>query len=302
MIQFISLVSFSLLAPIAGFYFAPALTREILRDLRLPRILHYVMLAGLGMALFLQTHLPESMAETALFAGRLSLLAVSLAFAAVFAIVTNNITDLETDKISNTSRPLVKGTVQTAAYLKAGWLCLLTSIIISGLAHPAMLAGVLAISGGYYVYSCPPFRWKRYPFLAKMLIGFNSLAVAVCGFVLAGGQWHDFPLSWLLFIMLPLSLAANFVDLKDTEGDRLAQVKTLPVLWGEKKARQFISFSTVLTYYSAVYLLQKYWLLPLVSALCFAHIYLLYRQPYQEKPVFGVYLTGLLGLIFFLFL
>ena len=277
------------------------LVREIIRDLRVLRILHYVALAGLGVALYLRPSddlflyfTPHSILVLLIFI-------VALVYAAVFAIVTNNIADLEADRISNPERPLVSGRVTVTPYYRAGLFCQVYALLLAGLVRKEMFFGILAISAGYFIYSCPPFRWKRFPFIAKLMIGLNSLAVAVCGFVLAGGELRMFPALWVFYILVPLSLAANFVDLKDTAGDGQTGVMSLPVLWGERRARFFIVCCTVFAYAMAGYLLHIIWLYPLLLLLTVAHIWFLYRKPYQEKPVFLVYVTALFGLDIFLF-
>lgn len=274
----------------------PGITREILKDLRLLRILHYVALALLGFALYFSDR------DVAVyFAQRQGLLDFplfisALIYAAVFAIITNNIADIETDKISNAGRPLVKGTVNRTSYILSGIFCLSCSLIISLLVNNSMFYCILLISAGYYMYSCKPFRLKRIPFVAKLLIGFNSLVVAVCGFELAGGRLIDFPVSWAVFILLPLSLAANFVDLKDYEGDGHTGIKTLPVIFGKRKATHLIVFFTGCTYLMAAVIINRLWVYPLCVMMALLHIALLYRNPYKEKPIFLIYISALFGL------
>ncbi len=291
----------SLLIPLAGWFYFPVLTRELLRDLRIERILHYVALAGMGTSLYLRE--PGRWREYLSSGAWTSfpLLVITLIYAAVFAIVTNNIEDLTADRISNPDRPLVRNVVSPGHYLLAGWICLVWSLLVSFTVQVAMGWGILAISAGYYVYSCRPMRLKRFPFLAKLIIGANSLAIALCGFTLAGGKMGDFPGVWAIFILIPLSLAANFVDLKDAEGDSITGIHTLPVLWGLRGATWFIAGSTVVTYAMAAYLLGMVWVFPLVALLAALHIIFLFRKPFDEKPVFWVYVTGLFGLDVFLY-
>lgn len=286
----------SLLTAAAGAVLRPRLTRELLGDLRFARILHYVALAVLGGALLLrQTGSSGRIAEPALQL-QFALFAVALAYAAIFAIVTNNLEDLSADRISNPDRPLVRKAVTPTAYLGAGIACLLVSLILAWLADRQMFVGIVAVTAGYYVYSCRPFRWKRVPIFAKLLIGANGLAVAVCGFALAGGDWRAFPPVWALYLLVPMSLAANFVDLKDTDGDRHAGVATLPVLLGERSARHVIAVATVAAYGMAGWLLAIPWVYPLNALTAATHLYFLYRKPYEERWVFMIYVTALFSL------
>ncbi|MFZ1306822.1 MAG: UbiA family prenyltransferase [Ferruginibacter sp.] len=290
------LLLISIVIPVLSLFVYPAITREIFSDLRFLRILHYVALALLGFALYFsnQDLAPyfSQQQQWLVF----PLFIIALVYAAVFAIITNNIADIETDKISNTERPLIKRTVKQGPYLLAGVLCLAYSLILSLLVNSTMFYCIVIISAGYYIYSCKPFRLKRIPFIAKLLIGFNSLVVAVCGFVLAGGSLVDFPVIWAVFIVLPLSLAANFVDLKDTAGDGKTGIKTLPVMLGESRAIHLIAFFTVCTYLMAAVIINLIWVYPMCGIMTVLHIVLLYRKPYNEKPIFLIYISALFGL------
>ena len=295
------LLAVSIFLPVLMRFISPSLTKEIIRDLRPLRILHYVVLALLGIAV---VDNDERLAE--FFAGRetmfvFPLFIIAITYAAVFAIVTNNLEDLEADKFTNPSRPLVLETVNKDSYLLAGILCLAYSLFLSFLVRKEMFFGIIAISAGYYIYSCRPFRIKKIPIVSKLFIGLNSFMLAVCGFLLTGGILKDFPLNWALFILLPLSLSANFVDIKDIEGDKKTGVNTLPVLFGERKAKAFIAVCTLCTYLMASILISIIWFYPLVILMAVLHCYLLYRKPYNEKPIFIVYISGLLGLEIILF-
>lgn len=277
----------------------PLQTGVIIADFRIARILHYVALSGLGIALAAR-ELPGRLETERML--NYGLFIMALVYAAVFAVVTNDLEDVEADRISNKKRPLVAGTITRYQYLIAGVLCLVVALLLAGLSEEVMFFGVLGISLGYWIYSCRPFRLKRIPLIAKLLIGLNSLIVALTGYVLAGGVISGFPLVWIFYIVVPLSLAANFVDLKDTEGDGRTGVKTLPVMFGLKKARQIIVFFTLLTYAMGGLLLGIVWVYPLMVLLAGLHTWLLYRQPYQERWVFMVYLSALFGLDVFLIL
>jgi len=301
-LSLIVIISLSLVFPMLAYLYDRVLVTELIRDLRILRIFHYISLTGLGLALYMRgvTSLDPYIQTT--FILTFCLFIVSLVYAAVFAIVSNNIEDLETDKISNKSRPLVTGKVQLKTYRNAGIICQLIALMMARMLSLELFYGILFISLGYYVYSCHPFRLKKIPFLAKLIIGLNSLTMALCGYTFAGGTISDFPIEWAIFILVPLSLSANFVDLKDIEGDRVMGVKTLPVLWGEKKAKHFISISTVFTYMMAGYLLHIPWVYPLILMMAFLNIRFLYAIPYNEKPIFVVFVSSIFALDIFLIL
>ena len=283
------------LSPIIGLSWrAPATLRLLVADLRPERVLHYDALVLLGVALQVRATgiLPEAQPLLAILG-----LLVALCYAAVFAIVSNNIEDLAIDRISNARRPLASGAIELVRYRRLGRLALVIALLLASLVGPVALAAVAAVTSVYTLYSCPPFRLKRVPVFAKLMIGANSAILAAAGFVLSGGHWADFPLPWLLYLVFAVGLAANFIDLKDTAGDAADGVRTLPVLYGARRARRWISLATVLAHAGAAWLLHAWALLPLNVALLLWHLRELWREPYVEARVFHVYLLGQAALI-----
>lgn len=288
------IVLFAFATPLLLWLWQPRLVLAILKDLRLLRILHYFILCLLGVGLYQRQRLTVFHPETLVLYLQMILFFIALVYAAVFAIVSNNLADVETDRISNPKRPLITGAVEKRSYSLAGYLSLFIAFGLAFLISLKVLLGIFLVTFGYFVYSCPPLRLKRYVFIAKSLIGFNSLVVMVTGFRLGGGHFGDMPLLWLVFVMGPLAFAANFVDLKDTAGDKQMNVNTLPVLLGERKARLVIAGFTFLAYFMGAFLLEHYFIYALATIMCVTHIYFLYRKPYNELPIFICYLSSLI--------
>ncbi len=302
------MIAGSLAPPLVGLWLRPALTRAILGDLRFPRILYFLTLGSLGMAIRIHETGQTAMVDWAESGLEFLAMLITLSYAAVFAIVTNNLEDLEADRISNPDRPLVRGSVNKRSYLLAGVLsqalalgfALVFPLLWQSGLQLDLFWGILGISVGYYVYSCRPLRLKRVPVIAKLIIGLNGWMVTVCGYALAGGEWATFPWIWSIFILGPLSLAANFIDLKDIAGDKATGVATLPVLLGERNARLLIALATLATYVMGGILLDVAWAYPLNAGAALLHTYLLYRKPYNEKLIFPLLLASLAGLVIFL--
>jgi len=272
------------------------LFREFFLDLRLGRILHYFAVFLFGFSLHTNdlSDIKQVSSETWLEMANFFL---ALTYAAVFAIATNNEEDLEIDKISNKSRPLVKESVPLTTYRMISRLSLIVSILLSAVIGIHYFLTILGLSLVYYIYSCKPFKLKRFVFLAKLLIGVNTLISAYCGFLTANGKVNEFPLFWIVFILIPISLMANFVDLKDLEGDRHAGIKTIPVLWGNKVAKNLLAIFTISAYSMVFVYFQTNWISCLLVLLCAVHVLLLFRKPYNEKPLFLLHNSLFLGLI-----
>jgi len=272
------------------------LFRELFLDLRLGRILHYfaVFLFGFSLHTNALSDLKQVGTETWL---ELVNFFFALTYAAVFAIATNNEEDLEIDKISNKNRPLVKESIPLNSYRMISRSSLMVSVLISAAIGLHYFLAIFGLSIVYYIYSCKPLKLKRFVFLAKLLIGINTLISAYCGFVAANGKVQEFPLFWIVFILVPISLMANFVDLKDVEGDQYAGIKTIPVLWGIKFAKNLLAIFIISAYSMVFVYFQTNWISCLLVVTCAIHLLLLFRKPYSEKPLFLLHNSLFLGLI-----
>lgn len=274
----------------------PKVFSIVTRDLRSERILHYFLLYLLGTVLYCDSFTALSAISPTFLIHSLVYL-LCLVYAAFFAIAVNNKEDLVIDRVSNPNRPLVLKKIHTRTYMQLAVSSLVASFIFSAFCGIHYFLTILGISLIYWCYSAPPFRLKRFVFLAKFLIGINSLLSACCGYVAAGGNWQQFPVFWLIFILGPISLLANFIDLKDLEGDRAGGIKTLPVRIGLHKTKRVLSVFAFITYCFVAYFFQSWVVVLLLIIGLGIHIFVLFREPYREKTVFLLHNSLLLGLI-----
>lgn len=291
-------VLFLALIPIIAFLvLRPSVFGVLIKDSRPNRILHYLLMAVFGASL--QVEAFDQLLEPWVLL-RFALFFLLLFYAGQFAIVTNNVEDLPVDRITNPNRPLVQSHIAQRQYQTIASICLFITLSLSLTIGLLEFATISALSLVYFLYSAPPFKLKRYVFLAKFLIGTNSFFAALYGFVLMGGKYTSFPLEWGVFILVPISLMANFIDLKDTAGDRVVQVKTLPVILGQRKASFLIVVFAFITYLYAGILLHNAYISVLISLLCLFHIYLILRTPYKEGLLFILHNSLFFGLILLL--
>lgn len=269
---------------------------ELFKDIRIERILHYFVVSAFGFVLFhfennlkIQLKFPEIIESLIFF--------FTLLYAAFFAIATNNEADIEIDKISNTNRPLVKETVDIKEYRIVAYLSLILSFGLSFLLGIHYFLCVFGLSLIYFLYSCKPFRFKKHVIIAKFLIGVNTFLCAITGFESGGGSYQDFPIFWSFFILVPIALLANFIDLKDVDGDGKNGIQTIPVLFGIKTTLQFLSIIIFICYLFVFLYFGISWFLAILIPLALLHLYLLWRKPYKEKPLFYLHNFLFLGLI-----
>ncbi len=249
---------------------SPGYFRAIVRDIRPLRLLHYVVVFVLGYVLFRQSS-RQFMAldhQTLYFVG----VPLSLAGAAVFSIVSNNLEDAAIDRISNPGRPHVRGDIPEPTYRSIGYAALAFALATAAAVGYYCLLLVGIIAGCYFLYSAAPFRLKRIPLLSKLVIGLNSLAAAMIGFTAFGGDPLRFPRPFIFFFLVPFALAANAIDLKDEAGDRAEGVRTLPVLLGGRLAAAFVAVAIAGCYLTIYLALGRRDLAAPVTGLCLLHV------------------------------
>jgi 4-hydroxybenzoate polyprenyltransferase len=274
---------------------APSRFRAIVRDLRPLRILHYVVLFVLGYVLYRSTNRQYMALDHRVL--YFVVVPLCLTGAALHAIVTNNLEDLAIDRISNPDRPHVRGDIPRTTYRAIGAWALAFSLATAAAVGYWCLLLVGITAGCYFLYSATPFRLKRVPILSKLLIGTSSLAAAVLGFTAFGGNPLAFPAGYAFYFLVPFTLAANVLDLKDEAGDRSAGIRTLPVIVGGGAARIIIAIS-ILGCYLCLYLILGRRLLAIpMAALCAVHVFTVVRRRYQEHWVLAAYLIGMIALV-----
>jgi 4-hydroxybenzoate polyprenyltransferase len=277
----------------------------LLKDLRYERLAHFFIMLFLGFVLFLKyvkdtnSSIIFINSETVLY---FILIPVSCVFAALFTIIINNIQDIKGDRISNKNRPLVLEQIPLKSYTRFAWLSLTISLLASILVNRSCFIFIILVIGIYYIYSCPPFRIKKIPILSKfMVVGVTSFLIALMGYTVFGGTVLTFPLEYTFFILIPLSLAGNFIDIKDYEGDKEMGVSTLPVIFGLPVSKIIISVFTLFSYMTIYFIINEYhlpfWIEIAPFYFSVFHIYYLNRKKYNEKPIFVIYICGLIALI-----
>jgi len=267
--------------------------RALLSDMRWLRISHYILMLFLGGAIAL-SHTTQSVTTPT---KQFILTSISIIFACLFSIITNNISDIRIDKISNPSRPLIKNTISIQSYRMIAIIALFLSIVLAFFVNYQAGITIILFISIYYLYSMPPVRFKRIPIFSKLAISINSLLFIFLGYLLVAGSTDGFPLLLLLLFLIGFTFAANFIDIKDYKGDAIEGIKTLPVLLGPKKSALLISIFVFATYLSFYFFIKNiYFLLMLIIGGCL-QLYFINKKNYDERPIFLIYLTNLVIMI-----
>jgi len=222
----------------------------ILKDARFSRIIYFFSIFAMGVAIAVRGSRFDFSASTLL---NLVCVSLGILFASLYSIIMNNIADYDIDLISNPDRPLINKSIEIDLYKKLAVLFLFLSLFYSALVSFTVFFLVLLFIGNYFIYSMPPLRLKRITFFSKLIIAINSLAFALMGYSFTTGLYGGFPGILYLLLLVGVTATANFIDIKDFEGDKKAGVKTLPVVLGQKTAKIVIG-SFFLIAYPAFYI------------------------------------------------
>ncbi len=293
---------FFIFGMITFYIYDKKLFKAIMKDARYLRFLHFFLMFVLGVvvgskygnfsydniSIFYYLYVP-----------------ICIFFAGLYSIVINNIEDLDIDKISNPERPLVARSIDLVVYKRLGWLFLFVSLFYAASIGFQVFFFIFLCIGNYYLYSAKPYRLKRIPLFSKFMIAFTSLLFMMLGFIMVCYNLRFFPVEFIYFILLGLSLAINFIDLKDYEGDLANNIKTIPTMLGLQKAKYLISFFVFGGYASVYFLLNRFVNLPwdiFLPFLLFPILitWFIFRKPYKEKYVFSLYLISIIGFIAFI--
>lgn len=172
----------------------------------------------------------------------------------------NQIYDLEIDRVNKPERPLVTGELSLREAWWFVWIFNALGVIPTWLvvvypnetfvqkltaplaAHQCFFIYVIALIATF-VYSVPALgRTKARGVLANITIAIpRGMLLKVAGWSMAGLIWHAEP--WFIGAIFALYLlgAASTKDFADIEGDRAGGCRTLPILYGVRKAAFIIS-------------------------------------------------------------
>ncbi|MBR9691355.1 UbiA family prenyltransferase [Candidatus Woesearchaeota archaeon] len=269
----------------------------IIKDIRFFRLIHYELMFILGIILGLKYNVFSLTNENIFY---FIFIPISIVFAWIYSVMTNNIEDYEIDKISNKQRPLIKSRIDIQTYTKLSWFFLFIALFYAAMVNFKAFFIILLFIGNYFLYSMPPFRLKRIPFFSKLFISLNSLILIMLGFIIITGSIQEFPKLIIAIFLIGFTAVINFIDIKDYEGDKKEGIKTLPVILGLKKSKFIIGLFFILTYLSVYFIVKESYMLIPLFVLGIIQFYLINKRDYKEWIVFTAYLSSLTMLFCYL--
>lgn len=165
----------------------------------------------------------------------------------------NQIYDLAIDAVNKPARPLPSGQLSIRQAWVFTWICYAAALWLAWLVAPGGRREcfwiVLAAAILTFAYSVPPIRTKRHGMWANVTIAVpRGLLLKVAGWsavkTVAGVE------PWFIGGIFGLFLlgASTTKDFSDMEGDRADGCRTLPIIYGVRRAAWLISPSFVLPF------------------------------------------------------
>lgn len=273
---------------------------SLIKNCRFPQVIYHSGIFFLGMGLGILAY-PENFNLNifSIFAAGCLLVSVWLSWVA--SVIVNDIYDYDIDKISNPERPLQLNIFSAGEYRNFGILFFILALI-GGAVVDLKFAGLLIIYQFLaWAYSAYPYRIKKFPIAATFVSAVASSVVLFIGFALLSGDQNVKGLSWRIILLLLISYTISIPvkDFKDIEGDKKYGIRTLPVIFGEKKARLIVAINVFVSFILSVFFLNElrlFWWAMLLGTATFLVIVSPKIKPRQLFwPVLGiVFIYGLI--------
>lgn len=230
----------------------------IRKNLRLPQVIYHSGLFFIGIGLgYLDFSKNFSLDIFSILAVVTILLCVWLSWIA--SVIINDTYDFKIDTISNPQRPLPKKLFNIDEYIGLGIFCFILAFI--GALSLGYTFAILIFVYQFlaWLYSGSTFRLKKIPFFATFISAVASLMILFLGYVLISDDQTIHTLSWriILLLLITYTISLPIKDFKDIEGDRSDKIWTIPVIFGEKKARLIVAINIFISYILSVFFLSE---------------------------------------------
>ena len=202
----------------------------LIKSLRFERMLFY---SGIGIFGFILAIHQQVITFEANFFNIIGIILLVLGLASGFqsAQVINDFFDIESDRISRKRNPLLKD-INKHYYLIWGLCLLLFSFILSLIINYSCFLLMLSYLLLSVIYSVPPVRLKRIPFLSTFILAVAVILAMAMGFSLFydNRALNEIPKTVLIPTFLSISFGFIAKDIQDLNGDRNSGIITLPIL------------------------------------------------------------------------
>lgn len=227
-------------------------------------------------------------------------LAITLSW--LFAVGSNDLADEKGDKLSKSHRPLPARKLTREEVKNLNLIFRVASYLLAFAAGYAFFLTILIRSAISYLYSNPPFRLKKIPFVSTFCIASAVTLGTLGGYLLfTENTVFDFSGKLIIFLLTFFTLGLNFIHINDFEGDKKEGVWTLPVIFGEIWGKRITGLCLSTAFLSTLffYPTTSKFLLILVLLISIAGFWIVNKKKFNEKHVF--ILCSIFALLFILF-
>ena len=275
------LMIFAILVPIIYYHYDKEGFNQIKNDLLLSRVAYQCLIFIFGFLYIQSNNTTETLFDILLFV-------YSLFLMCIFSIVTNNLEDVNIDKLSNPNRSTLQKNFSKLKYQKIGYLAFMLGFLISILSNIHLTLFLLLWTGAYYIYSCKPFRLKRIPFISKLVLSLSSLFLFMGGYFLSN-ESQFIPTEIIILYVIFFTLAYNIIDIKDYESDKKNGVITIVGLFSSLfLAKLCVAMTMVLLYGYYIYLTNfNFWYI--LTILCIINVLAIVMGQYKDSKAMGIF-------------
>lgn len=201
------------------------------------------------------------------------------------SLMLNNYYDMSIDAENNKCNPLNTGVAKKPEYLTAFFFLFAASLAISLMISPAVFLTALAVHAVAWIYSCPPFRVKRFFPFNTLMIAFSTCLGLVLGYFVPGGLFSKLPFAALAVLTGLLFLSFNTKDVNDCEGDKKYSIRTIMTILGPENGRLVIAALAYAAYLLAAIAAKSRLLLATSVLLGGVTFYIIMRKGKVNEPL-----------------
>lgn len=247
-------------------------TFPVVRRIRpmLPITFVYVTLTGVGIVFQADTS-PWTRIDW-LYLG-LGVTAMSLAHWGQWFI--NDLTDIETDQLSNPDRPLSRGSLTKRRALFSGIALMAFGVLFAGTVRLTAAATLLAWISVAMAYTLPPLRLKDGAFTGMVCFGLLGTVAILFGSLLVSTTPNQQAVELIAVLLVVIPLNSSYQDLPDETGDAEAGIDNFVVRYGSERVRRFLAVSFPVSFAATAAFFGWFLAAPLFVGLGLAVSYLL---------------------------
>ena len=266
------------------------------KNARFPQLVYHSGLFFIGIAIGALNY-PHNLRLDLFSISAVFVLLICVWLAWLASVVVNDLNDFAIDSVSNPERPLQKRIFMREEYTNLAWFFSLLSIIGTlSVGFPFMVL-IIVYQIIAWAYSAPPFRLKKFPIVGTFVSSMALLMILFLGYILMSDNQTIYSLSLRIIFLMLISgtICLPIKDFKDIAGDARDNIWTLPVIFGEKKARLMVAIGLFSSFVLSVFLLNElrlFWWAIIFGTIAFLVVV---SEKIKPRQIFW----PVLGIIFF---